>query len=333
MIFADKIIRLRKKNGWSQEELADRMNVSRQAVSKWESAQTIPDLSKILTLSQLFGVTTDYLLKDELEAEEFTDQDADPAVRRVTMEEANTYLAWRRHAARRIALATFLCILAPITLILLGAASEVPAFGISEELAAAGGLIVLLAITVAAVAIYVHTGFQNAPYEFLEKEPFETEYGVLGMVREKQKAFRPTYIKCNILATSLCILSPAALFAGMLAKEEFVMVVLLAVMMLIVGVAVVLFILAGVTWASMQKLLQEGEFTVAQKRKSSISSTVSTVYWLVVTAVYLAVSFAGNAWAASWIVWPVAGVLYAAVMTVCNLLIARREERKAADGR
>lgn len=44
MILADKIIRLRKRNGWSQEELAAKMNVSRQAVSKWEAAQTTPDL-------------------------------------------------------------------------------------------------------------------------------------------------------------------------------------------------------------------------------------------------------------------------------------------------
>lgn len=52
MILADKIIRLRKKNGWSQEELAAKMNVSRQAVSKWEAAQTTPDLEKILQLGR-----------------------------------------------------------------------------------------------------------------------------------------------------------------------------------------------------------------------------------------------------------------------------------------
>lgn len=72
MVLADKIISLRKKNGWSQEELADKMNISRQAVSKWESAQTLPDLEKILQLSSLFDVTTDYLLKDEIENEDFT---------------------------------------------------------------------------------------------------------------------------------------------------------------------------------------------------------------------------------------------------------------------
>ena len=65
MILADKIIELRKKNGWSQEELAERLNVTRQSVSKWESAQSTPDLDKILKLAEVFGVTTDYLLKNE----------------------------------------------------------------------------------------------------------------------------------------------------------------------------------------------------------------------------------------------------------------------------
>ena len=70
MILADKITDLRKKNGWSQEELANQLGVSRQAVSKWESASSIPDLDKIVKMSIIFGVSTDYLLKDSLEAEE-----------------------------------------------------------------------------------------------------------------------------------------------------------------------------------------------------------------------------------------------------------------------
>ena len=59
MIFADKLILLRKKAGWSQEELADQMNVTRQSVSKWEGAQSVPDLEKMIRLSKLFGVSTD----------------------------------------------------------------------------------------------------------------------------------------------------------------------------------------------------------------------------------------------------------------------------------
>ena len=63
MIFADKLIALRKKAGWSQEELAQQLNVSRQSVSKWEGAQSVPDLDKIVQFSRIFGVSTDYLLK------------------------------------------------------------------------------------------------------------------------------------------------------------------------------------------------------------------------------------------------------------------------------
>ncbi len=65
MPLADKIIELRKKQGWSQIDLADRLDVSRQSVSKWEMAQAVPELDKIIKMSELFSVTTDYLLKDD----------------------------------------------------------------------------------------------------------------------------------------------------------------------------------------------------------------------------------------------------------------------------
>lgn len=70
MILADKIISLRKKAGWSQEELAEQLGVTRQSVSKWEGAQSVPDMDKVVQMSRLFGVTTDFLLKDELSEEE-----------------------------------------------------------------------------------------------------------------------------------------------------------------------------------------------------------------------------------------------------------------------
>ena len=72
MIFADKLIALRKKAGWSQEELAEQLGVTRQSVSKWEGAQSVPDIDKILQMSRLFGVTTDYLLKDDQGEPEYT---------------------------------------------------------------------------------------------------------------------------------------------------------------------------------------------------------------------------------------------------------------------
>ena len=95
MILADKIIKERKKLGLSQEELAEKMNVSRQAVSKWESAQSIPEIDKLLQLSRLFGVTTDYLLKDEIEDEEYSASSEENTLRKVSLKEANAYLERR----------------------------------------------------------------------------------------------------------------------------------------------------------------------------------------------------------------------------------------------
>ena len=80
MLLSEKIMSLRKRNGWSQEELAQQLGVSRQSVSKWESMASMPDIQKIMAMSELFGVSTDYLLKDELEELPATAIAADYAV-------------------------------------------------------------------------------------------------------------------------------------------------------------------------------------------------------------------------------------------------------------
>lgn len=327
MILADKIIRLRKKLGWSQEELAEKMNVSRQAVSKWEGAQTIPDLGKVLQLSQLFGVTTDYLLKDEIEIEEFTGDDGEVSVKRVSLQEAGEFMQWRQEAAKRIALATFLCIISPIPLLLLAAASEVPSFGMSDNLAAGVGVITLLLMVALAVVSFVQCGFRNSPYEFLEKEAFETEYGVVGMVKEAQQTYRPTYAKYNTIATFICVLSPVPLLIGAFTENGLLTVIMLCFTILLVGVGVMLFITAGVRWASIQKLLKEGDYSEDGKKRSKRNEVVSSVYWLSATAVYLGWSFLTNDWHMTWLVWPIAGVLFAGVMAICNLFADRSSEK------
>lgn len=326
MILADKIIRLRKKNGWSQEELAEKMNVSRQAVSKWESAQTVPDLEKILQLSGLFGVTTDYLLKDELESEEYTDSTAESGVKRVTLAEANEFIDWRRSAAVRIAVAVFLCIASVIPLLLLAAASEANMLGMTAEFAGAVGMVIFLVTVTVAVVIFVYCGFRNAPYAYLDKEVFETEYGVKGMVREKQKAYRNAYVRSNMIGVGICVLSPVALFVGAFSGDEFFTVLMLTVTLLAVGVGVIFFITAGVRWASMQKLLREGDFSDREKKRSGLKESVGTIYWLIAVAIYLGWSFATDNWTISWIVWPIAGVLFAAVMQICSLWADREDK-------
>ena len=326
MILADKIIRLRKRNGWSQEDLAEKMNVSRQAVSKWESAQTVPDLEKILMLGDLFGVTTDYLLKDEIESEEFSSGGEDSAVRRLTLAETNEYLALRKTASVRMAAATFLCIFSVIPLLILGALAEIPAYGISENTASATGLIVLFLFIAAAVAVFLSCSIKNGPYAFLDKEPFDTEYGVTGMVSERQRQYKSTHTRCNMIGTILCILSPVPIFIGMAVGSDFSMILAVCATLLLAGIGAAVFIVTGLRWASMQKILQSGDYAPAEKKRSETENALSAAYWLIATAVYLGWSFTTGGWKETWIVWPVAGVLYAAVLNLYRLFTKNRED-------
>ena len=330
MILADKIIELRKKEGWSQEELAEKLSVTRQSVSKWEGAQSIPDLDKVVQMSRLFGVTTDYLLKDELEESQPAECDAAPVLRRVTMAQASDYLALRRAAAPKMALATMLCVFSPIALIGLGGLSElsVSAVRITEDAAAGIGLCVLIVLVAIAVALFISCGNKAKEYDFLEKEPFETEYGVTGMVKERQKAFKPAYDRMNLIGTMLCILSVLPLFAAAFSGRDFLAVMAVCVLLALVGIGTYFFVYGGTVNGAMEKLLEEGDYTRDEKSRKNITGPVSVIYWLVVTAIFVLYTFGPNGNGQprySWIIWAVAGVLYGAVMAVIRLIKQRNK--------
>lgn len=321
MILADKIIMLRKKSGWSQEELADKLNVTRQSVSKWEGAQSVPDLERILQLSRVFGVSTDYLLKDEIEEEEYTlDEEAEQkSVHKVTMEEANAFLAIKKQTAKWIAIACSLFTLSPVALLLLGAASETGLLSISENAAGGIGMCILLLMVGIGVVICIFSGMKTREYEYLEKELIETEYGVVGMVKERMKQYQSTYTTYHVLGTVLCILAIMPLFLCIIFTEnEFALVCMMVLMFLFIAIGVVFFTIAGINNASMQKLLQEGDYS--REAKSDRKTGIGAVYWPIVTAIYLAYSFITMDWGRSWIVWPVAGVLFAGVKAVYNII-------------
>lgn len=324
MILADKIIQLRKKNGWSQEELAEQLGVSRQAVSKWEGAQATPDLSKLLAMSQLFGVTTDYLLKDDIELEEYAQEDDTPVLRRVSLQEAGEYVTWREKASLFIAGGVLLCVLGVIALLGLGAATQYASLGISEELGAGLGLGLLLLCVAAGVILFVYCGHKNAPYAFLERESFETEYGVDGMVQKRLQESQKSHMLLLCTGIALCVIAPVFLFIGAF-LSDFNQALMLCPALLLAGLGAALCIVAGVRRSSLDQLLQQGDYSVQGKRRSRLTGPLSTAYWLLITAVFLAWSFLGNHWDISWVLWPVAGVVYAALVPLIRLLAERKE--------
>lgn len=321
MIFADKLILLRKKAGWSQEELADQMNVTRQSVSKWEGAQSVPDLEKMLRLSELFGVSTDYLLKDEIEEAEHIDSSDDtPSLRRVSMEEANAFLSVKLRTAKTIAYAAFLCIVSPIALLILGAISESTVGVLNENIAGGIGMIVLIILVAIAAVMFISSGSKTAPFAYLEKEKFETEYGVSGMVKERKAQYKDLHTKHNIVGTCLCVTALIPLFIGAIINDDsdLFLIIMLSLSFLIAGVGVICFIKTGIIWASYEKLLQEGEYSKENKEKPSLSSAIYTAYWVIAAAVYLGYSQSSNNWGQSWIIWVVAGVIFPAVIAITN---------------
>lgn len=321
MIFADKLILLRKKAGWSQEELAEQMNVTRQSVSKWEGAQSVPDLDKMISLSELFGVSTDYLLKDEIEEAEHIKLSNDmPSLKRVSMEEANAFLSVKSRTAKTIAYAAFLCILSPITLLMLGAISESTVGGLNEDIAGGIGMIALIIFIAIVAVMFISSGSKTASFAYLEKEKFETEYGVSGMVKERKAKYKDLHTKNNIAGTCLCITALIPLFVGAIvdADNDLFLMIMLSFSFLIAGIGVICFIKTGIIWASYEKLLQEGEYSKEKKEKPSITDAVYTAYWAIATAVYLGYSLSSNNWGQSWVIWVVAGVMFCAVVAITN---------------
>lgn len=320
MLLADKIVTLRKRAGWSQEELAAQLGVSRQSVSKWEGAQSVPDMQKVVQMSRLFGVTTDYLLKEELGEPELAPAEPDAPLRCVTMEQAADYLALRQAAAPKLALATLLCVLSPVALLLLAALSDRPGAALSENAAAGIGLCVLLVLVAAAVAVFITCAAQVKAYAFLESEPFETAYGVTGMVRERRAAAAPEHTRGKVAGTVLCILSAVPLFIAVcLNGPDLLYVAAVCLLLVLAGVGSALFVYGGVYQAAMDRLLEEGDYVRPRKRQNGVVGAISSIYWLTVTAAYLLWTF-GPWWDAqpqdTWILWAVAGVLYGAVMAL-----------------
>ena len=328
MILAEKIIKLRKQKGWSQEELAMQMNVSRQSVSKWESMSSLPDLDKIIKLSQLFGVSTDYLLKDDMEEEpgyENSGEKAPASVEEkgveVTLEEATAYMELVEKTAKKVAAGVAMCILSPVFLIVFTTYADTGRIPMNPEAAGTVGVGVLLIMVAIAVMIFVSTGIKLDKYEYLEKEILDLQYGIAGIAQAKKEAHEPVYKKSISVGVALCIVCSVPLIvAGGFDLADEVYSGLVGVLLICIASAVFLFVNAGMIRDSYLTLLEEGDYTVEKKLKAKRNNNISIIYWCIATAVYLGYSFVTMDWARSWVIWPVAAVLFGAVCAVADII-------------
>lgn len=361
MRLSEKIMELRKNSGWSQEELADRLGISRQSVSKWETGESMPDIDKIIRMSELWNVSTDYLLKENSEPRteslrenpqsgtgERADEDdanednaddqgqaqtkgfdrndnsgfANRSRRRfISFEEAEDFLTLNRKAAPRIAIGVLMCILSPVCLMLLGVLSEKtwPFGGVvitaSEHVAGAVGLVVLLLLVAIAVALFITTGMSLSRYEYMETELLDLPDELFHMIFDEKEQFEPVFRSSITIGVVLCIVGAIPLLVlSMFTEKDLLLVIGLCITLVLVAVGVFFMVYAGIIHGSFEKLLQTGDYTPGKKRMESLSGA----YWSLVVAIYFIYSFVTGNWGSSWMIFPVAGVLFGAIRAVAG---------------
>ena len=346
MSLAEKIYHERNKLGLSQEQFAEQMEISRQAVSKWETGQSMPDLDKLVMMSQIFGVSTDYLLKDEeesvepmMETETFISTEEtgttyfeEEPVNDMTMEEklqlsvedVRDYEKVALKGSRRVALGVFLCIIGAAAGMLVELVCAQVLEASNKNLEISGnfvGLMILVFVTTA-VGLFVSYGMQISKFDHLEKLPFTIPSSEKTRLTEDAKTYHnkfATAITCGVILVILgviaCVASDSiAVIIENEAVEEYLSPMLL---LIFVAMGVYLFVSAGMKHGFYNVILQKEDYDIAKKtrkcKNDDLMGVVAGVYWCVITALFLGYSFVTGDWGRSWIVWPVAGCLFGAI--------------------
>ncbi len=318
MIFEYKLSELRKKKGWTQEELAEKMDVTRQSVSKWEGGQSIPDIEKVVKLSELFGVSIDYLLKENVSIKA---DDNNIYLKRLSISEVNEYLKIKISISKSIAFATFLCVLSPLTLIILGTASDKGLYGIKENEAAGIGVIVTLILVGIAVMIFTNSNSKIFPYKYIEKGCFTIDNSVKEMVKSRRDKYRTTYTRGMNTGIFVCIVSAIPFFLGVIINEnnDLLLVLLLSFSFLIAGIGIIFIIKSSKTLSGFEFILKEESTHKLNKDKKN-DKDISGPYWGIVIAVFLTYAFLSKDWRNSWLIILLARLLYPSVYAVIKYL-------------
>lgn len=330
MMLADKILLLRKQNGWSQEELAEKVNVSRQSISKWESAQSVPDLDKVLVLAQIFDVSTDYLLTDNEASEVKVKSDVyvPDESRKISMEEANAYIKDSKKYGIRNAIGASICTMCAVPLIFMAGLSE--AGKMTETFAGITGTVILLLLIAVAVTIFTLSAQAMSKYGYIEKENHIPLYDVEGLCDKLTEQNKTKYTVSRVIGIVLCVLCAVPLIAaaGYDENNNFLIVSMVCVLLMMVGIAVFLFISGAIVNKACDAILEKGEYTRAMKATKVKRERISSTLWMIVVAAYLGVSFVTGSWGKTWIIWPVAALVVTGIKNYTTSVILEKYEER-----
>lgn len=292
MIFADKLILLRKKNGLSQEALAEKLDVTRQAVSRWEGAQTYPDIPKIILISKMFGVSVDYLLKDEIEEENTgldTIKENDIEERKLDREEATSYLKNFEKIALYYAVFVAMFISGPIVGLSVYLAVYVKNGYSSLFAPVISAMGVWVIMWVAALTIFIFAVQKSRKGRQIINTPFELNVDTEEYLLSKMQKYAKTFLGLKI--TAICLTAVAIvlvvlgiIFMDVYSNEDMLIAFLLPSSICIMSALSLLEFHIALKRA-LDRLMQKGNYDEnALKKKRAI--ILSVLYWIIVAVVF-----------------------------------------------
>lgn len=321
MILADKIIKLRKQFGWSQEDLAEKTGVSRQSVSKWESTNSIPDLNKIINMAEIFGVTTDYLLKDDIETIESIEGETEPDLNSINLDQANRYVECTKIISNITVKGVLLCVCSVVPLFLMLSLAESEQMNLTSKSATVGGIIIMLVMVAVAVSFLIRTGQFSSEIDAIEKDEFELEYGVKSIFKEKLQQITPSYHQKLSIGVGLFILSVVPfLYVAINDGTTSLILKMLCVLFFMISAGLYIIVPASAEYNAYSLLVKEGDYHPREKNKTKNIEALAAFYWPLLVAIYLGWSFWTMRWDVTWIIWPVGAVLFAALIGLMGMV-------------
>ena len=274
--------------------------------------QVISEFGNLEELAETLGIP-----------QEVRDLEADTKDIALSDAEVERYLQVSKETGKRIALGVGLILLGVANLIFLNALAE--RGYVAEKIAQAAGVGGLLLMIALAVYIFIMAGVKSGKYENLETTIVKIDPYLHDRIVQMKEDYRPDFARRIAGGVGLILLSVVALVTVAILEVggEFAVMLLVCVLLLAIGSAVGLFISAGSEMEAYDKLLNEGDYTKQHKAENSFAGKISGPYWLLAVVIYLTWSFITNDWGSTWIVWPIAGVLFALISAVSSLITKR----------
>ncbi len=295
MTFSQKLKALRKEHSFSQEEIAQQLNVSRQSVSKWESGQGFPETDKLKQISTIFGVTLDYLLKDDYDVEEQPDLGY-----YVSREMIDGFLSYKRHGAKRITIGVCFIILSNL-------------FNNIFNYNQTAQILYWVSIAVG-ISVLIWNGFQPKRYREIGTKQLCFDDATIKAFREEQEKNSKQYAVMIIAGVILLVLGP-----------QFTQIVMNysdnmgdSLTWILLATCVSLFILAGLSLHAENMIAQNAVYMEKKNKKGAFRWIYVA---LPVTAIAVIIGIVTNAWSP---VMPIIALFCILLVAVCKLLLEGR---------